>query len=108
MAKCFSRSLLVVAALLGGMAGALAQSGDQTPRAPLDQSNQATPTTPENSVRPDSGKNLTKELAHSDGVIAPPKTNDHAVKQPPDTGNASMPVVPPPGTPGGRQDVEPK
>jgi hypothetical protein len=107
MASILRPSLLVMAALIGGATGVLAQSGanDTLPR---DQPQQATPITPGNGARPDSGTDLSRKLAHSRGVIAPPKTNDSAVKVPPNDEESSMPVVPPPGTPGGRQDVQPK
>lgn len=100
-------SLLVIAALIGGMTGAQAQGGEGN-TLPRDQPQQATPITPGNGARPDSGTDLSRELARSHGVIAPPQTNDPAVKPPPDTDKSSMPVVPPPGTPGGRQDLQPK
>ena len=50
-----------------------------------------------------------ERLERSEGVIKPPPTGDaeiHVPPKEPDTG--AMPVIPPPGTPGGRQDVRPK
>jgi hypothetical protein len=50
---------------------------------------------------------LSDHLAESGGVICPPPAVDPAIKAPtPDTGK--MPVIPPPGTPGGDQSVQPK
>jgi hypothetical protein len=50
---------------------------------------------------------LSDHLAESGGVICPPPAVDPAIKAPtPDTGR--MPVIPPPGTPGGDQSVQPK
>ncbi len=50
---------------------------------------------------------LSDHLAKSGGVICPPPGVDPEIRQPtPQTGN--MPVIPPPGTPGGDQSVQPK
>lgn len=50
---------------------------------------------------------LSDHLAQSGGVICPPPAVDPAIKAPtPETGR--MPVIPPPGTPGGDQSVQPK
>ena len=52
---------------------------------------------------------LSDKLSNSGGVLRPPTGVDPAMKQPtPPTGPQSMPVVPPPGTPGGNPTVEPK
>jgi|SRR5215217_6535276 len=51
--------------------------------------------------------NLSGRLAQSDGVICPPPAVDPEMKLPtPETGN--MPVIPPPGSPGGDPSVRPK
>ncbi len=43
------------------------------------------------------------------GVIRPPATGDKGVVAPPDTSQSMpMPVIPPPGSPGGNQSVQPK
>lgn len=50
---------------------------------------------------------LSDHLASSGGVICPPPAVDPAIKAPtPETGN--MPVIKPPGSPGGDQSVQPK
>ena len=53
---------------------------------------------------------LSDRLARSGGVIAPadPGVDPGIVRPTPDTGEATMPVIPPPGTPGGDPDVQPK
>jgi hypothetical protein len=52
-------------------------------------------------------QNLSDHLANSGGVICPPPAVDPAIKAPtPETGN--MPVIKPPGSPGGDQSVQPK
>ena len=56
---------------------------------------------------PKSDKTLSDHLAQSGGVICPPAAVDPEIKLPtPETGR--MPVIPPPGTPGGDQSVKPK
>jgi hypothetical protein len=50
---------------------------------------------------------LSDKLAKSDGVLCPPPGVDPAIRAPtPETGN--MPVIPPPGSPGGDPNVRPK
>jgi hypothetical protein len=52
-------------------------------------------------------QNLSDHLAQSGGVICPPPAVDPAIKAPtPEVGN--MPVIKPPGSPGGDQNVQPK
>jgi len=50
---------------------------------------------------------LSDQLARSDGVICPPDKVDPDIKAPTPEGGA-MPVIPPPGSPGGDQSVHPK
>jgi len=50
-----------------------------------------------------------QKACNSDGEIQPPKTGDEGVIKPPDTGkSAPMPVISPPGSPGGNPNVRPK
>ena len=51
---------------------------------------------------------LSDELSRSGGVVQPPSTGDQGVVAPPRAGPQSTPVIPSPGTPGGKQDVQPK
>jgi hypothetical protein len=51
---------------------------------------------------------LSHEFSRSSGVIHPPPSGDHSVVQPPMQGESRMPVIPPPGTPGGNPQVHPK
>jgi hypothetical protein len=55
----------------------------------------------------DAQGNLSDKLARSGGVICPPKNVDPEIKQQTPPGGA-MPVIPPPGTPGGDQSTQPK
>ena len=57
--------------------------------------------------RQDGKENLSDKLARSGGVICPPEYVDSEIKQPTPPGGA-MPVIPPPGSPGGDQSVQPK
>jgi len=53
------------------------------------------------------GAALTDKLAKSDGVLCPPAGVDPEIRAPaPDVGR--MPVIPPPGSPGGDPTVRPK
>jgi hypothetical protein len=53
------------------------------------------------------GEQLGDKLARSEGVLCPPSNVDPAMRAPaPETGK--MPVIPPPGSPGGDQSVRPK
>ena len=52
------------------------------------------------------GEALSDKLARTDGVICPPNV-DPEIKAPTPEGG-KMPVIPPPGSPGGDQNVQPK
>jgi hypothetical protein len=54
------------------------------------------------------GAPLSERLSESKGVICPPKGVDPGIIEKPPPGNVPMPVIPPPGTPGGHPDVQPK
>jgi hypothetical protein len=56
---------------------------------------------------PRAGENLSDKLARSDGVICPPPHADSDIKAPTPPGG-TMPVIPPPGSPGGDPNVQPK
>jgi hypothetical protein len=96
-----NRYVALVAALLFA-APALAQSSDQ-PAPPQPQA-RPDPAPPDTGL--DSGTSLSNTLSRTGGVITPPDVHDPNVKTPPQAGNT--PVIRPPGTPGGNQDVQPK
>ena len=110
----FAMIAAMSACVLLGATAASAQINGASPRDPkaCDPGSGAhlkTPDTPAPHA-PDattgSGDNLSDKLARSDGVLCPPNV-DPDIKQPtPETGK--MPVIPPPGSPGGRTDVQPK
>jgi hypothetical protein len=70
---------------------------------PQDQSSGST-------TMPDAGPqgSLSDELNRSGGVIRPPPTADKGAMPLPDVGEERMPVIPPPGSPGGNERVQPK
>jgi hypothetical protein len=55
----------------------------------------------------DATGNLSDKLARSGGAICPPEHVDPEIKQPTPPGGA-MPVIPPPGNPGGDQSIHAK
>jgi hypothetical protein len=103
-----SRSALcaAIAVLIAGTAPGLA--------APVSSSN-ANPTAdkPSQAKIPEgsgsSTEPLSEKLDRSGGVIHPPSGVDPGIKQdPPAIGSHSTPVIPPPGSPGGKSGVNPK
>jgi len=54
-----------------------------------------------------SSEPLSDKLAQSKGVICPPSGVDHDMRVAPPNGGR-LRVIPPPGTPGGDQNVQPK
>jgi hypothetical protein len=50
---------------------------------------------------------LSDKLARSGGVICPPEHVDPEIRHPTPPGG-TMPVIPPPGSPGGDQSIQPK
>jgi hypothetical protein len=101
------------AAFLLGAPIVLAQTPQVLPPA---QDKQAPPEQPRGPVPRAPGPNdkagsdsLSEQLSRSGGVIRPPAEIDKPMEAPtPDPGARSMPVIPPPGAPGGNPDVKPK
>jgi hypothetical protein len=54
-----------------------------------------------------SNPNLSEQLSQSGGIICPPAGGDTGMTVSPRE-NGRMPVIPPPGSPGGDQSVKPK
>src|SRR3954452_11530958 len=115
----FQRALGICIALLSTAALAQSPPATQQPTAPkADQAQAAacahadTQATVgqggDGKVPTPSGKPLGEKLAQSNGVICPPDHVDSAIHAPtPQRG--TMPVIPPPGTPGSsNQSVQPK
>jgi hypothetical protein len=54
-----------------------------------------------------SDRTLSDKLASSQGVLCPPAGMDPEIRHPPQ-GGGTIKVIPPPGSPGGDQSVQPK
>ena len=109
-------AIVAAALLLGGPA--MAQTNGGPPRdpkacAPGAESHLQVPDTPTPAApkmpneTTGSGSSLSDKLAQSDGVLCPPNV-DPEIKAPTPQSGGSMPVIPPPGSPGGNQNVQPK
>ena len=73
---------------------------------PQDRPNRAT--TPDGTTTGQSREPLGDRLAKSDGVLCPPSGVDPEMHAPAPSTDGAMPVIPPPGSPGGDQTVKPK
>ena len=104
--------------MLGGAAHAQAPASPATPPAQTAppaalQPTNCAPMSPPGKAAPDgstvgqSNEPLGDKLAKSDGTLCPPAGVDPEIRAPtPETGK--MPVIPPPGSPGGDPTVRPK
>ena len=63
---------------------------------------------PNQPTAPPTSGSRSSELSRSGGVIKPPADVDRQMKQTPAPSGDRMPVIPPPGTPGGNPSVKPK
>lgn len=94
--------------------GALAQTPpEQTPSAPpevMEPPGENPAPTPDPSTGDSKPKEpLSKELKEGEGVLEPPRGIDPEIqKKVPEDFEGKTPVIPPPGEPGGQQDVQPK
>ena len=57
---------------------------------------------------PSTDDSLSERLARTDGVLCPPPGHDPDIRAPAPNTNSDMPVIPPPGSPGGDPAVRPK
>jgi hypothetical protein len=101
----FSFMGLLVQAMIGLIAGANAFAQANPPQA---QSGPQDPRSTQSAAQP--GESLTERLDRTDGVIRPPANVAPQMPQasPPAPDPGTTLVIPPPGTPGGDQRVEPK
>jgi hypothetical protein len=107
---------LALATLASGLGfAALAQTPVQPPRDPNMPAQRDTipekvaPSDPTTTGSTGSGANLSEKLNQSDGVIRPRTGIDPEMAVPTPNPNAgSMPVIPPPGSLGGNQTIDPK
>ena len=94
------RLYLVAAAAVLGYSAVVAAAEEPAARPAARQ-----PTSP---AVPRASGSLSSDLNRSGGVITPPSGIDPEIKQTPPPTGAKMPVIPPPGTPGGNPVVKPK
>ena len=85
--------------LIAATLAALGASAIATER-PADQ--------PSQPAEPPASGSTSSELSRSGGVIKLRTDVDPQMKQEPPSAGDRMPVIPPPGTPGGNPDVKPK
>jgi hypothetical protein len=85
---------------------------EHPPGAPPGTNPPSESTTPPPDAGNDQGKPdqpLSKDLKENEGVLEPPTALDNGiVRKPPVPDPGTTPVIPPPGSPGGNPDVEPK
>jgi hypothetical protein len=93
------RKCLITAAMLSF--GAVIAAADEPSGRP-GGGQEATPAVP-----PASGTQ-SSDLNRSGGIITPPADVDPGMKQTPPPTGSTMPIIPPPGTPGGNPTVKPK
>ena len=99
------RQFLLAIALLGAVTGASAQTTPPV-EAPKDCPPGTSANAPGINNSNDSKGNLSDKLASSKGIICPPSVDPHMQQKPPEGG--TMKIVPPPGSPGGNPNVQPK
>jgi hypothetical protein len=108
---------LLLSCMLLACLGAASGQAPPTPRTPPPPTVPAQPSQsadctqrgarPEGSTTGQAGRPLSDKLAEADGVLCPPSGVDPEIRAPtPNTGR--MPVIPPPGSPGGDPRVRPK
>jgi hypothetical protein len=74
----------------------------------LAQAQSADPKACANALGNSGNQSLSDKLDKSGGVICPPNNVDPNMKAPTPQGGNTMPVIPPPGSPGGDPSVRPK
>jgi hypothetical protein len=97
---------VIVAVLTANTAVQAHEVGDRT-EGLAGNSNQDCSRSPGQSQSPGRSADFREQLSQSNGVICPPAGVDPKMATPPRAGDA-MPVIPPPGTPGGDPNTVPK
>lgn len=101
---------VITIAILAVPAWAQDPSTDQkAPNMPNAKDVPAERISPKDPLATGSTDNLSQQLEKSDGVIRPPATETPDMTVPAPVPNpGTMPVIPPPGSPGGDQQIVPK
>ncbi|MBV9859125.1 MAG: hypothetical protein JO038_03330 [Alphaproteobacteria bacterium] len=99
------RAGLLAAVLIGTPALALAQQPPPVAGRPAPK---AVPEAPDQGGAGSSSGSLSEKLDRSGGVIHPPAGVDPGLTRPVPDQAGRMPVIPPPGAPGGNPQVNPK
>jgi hypothetical protein len=94
-------------ATVGVVTASIVHAQSTTPRSQPDAACPPGVGTDSSTVGSGASTNLSDKLAQSKGVICPPASTDKEMAVTPPAGGR-MPVIPPPGTPGGDQSVQPK
>jgi hypothetical protein len=103
MERSMPRKLLFALALVSTVSAASAQTSPPA-QLPKDCPPGSGPNAPGLNSGPNS--NLSDKLASSKGIICPPVIDSGMQQKPPEGG--AIKIVPPPGSPGGDQRVQPK
>lgn len=114
LARALARTMTSAAAIALLSSAAFAQSGvpDLKPQTPEGTEPPAESTSPP--ADPSTGDNrpnepLTEKLKEGEGVLEPPRGMDPEIhKDAPVPNPDKMPVLPPPGEPGGNPEIQPK
>ena len=93
-----SSAALVAATMMAGLAAAAEPLPSDRDRQPRSETEGQAPASPDASER----------LNRSQGVIKPPQSVDPSMQVKPADPDSRMPIVPPPGSPGGDQSIQPK
>lgn len=100
-------SMLALVSAVALVSGSASAQTSATPPGTIDESKPK----PESNraATPEPDKSLSEKLKENEGVIKPPPAVDREIrKAPPETPGEKMPVIIPPGEPGGNPSVQPK
>jgi hypothetical protein len=99
----YNRSILILACVTGTLAAGITTLAHSIVHAAGSPG-----ANDDGSATAESSGNLSERLDRSGGVLAPPKNVDPAMPVVTPRAGGNMPVIPPPGTPGGNPNVVPK
>lgn len=110
LAAALGASLLLASPMAASAGATQDPSGKPVPPEVMNPPTESTTPPPDASTGGDKPKEpLTEQLKEGEGVLEPPKGIDPEIKKPiPDEFRGTLPVIPPPGEPGGDPAVQPK